>query len=171
MKKTGSFFLAVLLMLLCAWPACAEDAPKSPVALHLRSDLDGLVYSDYERFSEILCDSVVFHVKGDDSAVYVSDYAGAVCYDPLKAGRTYYVYYSYLPAAGCALPETIDEDGVSLTCDAGVRVYSYAVTGLPTDTDRTLQIAATVTVDGNLWQRFVGRLYDIYLKIRAWSLY
>ncbi len=30
---------------------------------------------------------------------------------------------------------------------------------------------AVVKVDGNLFQRIIGWLYDRYIKMRAWSLY
>ena len=37
--------------------------------------------------------------------------------------------------------------------------------------EKGLRIQARVVVDGRLFQRITGFLYDIYLKIRAWSLY
>ena len=176
MKKVCSLLLAAVMLLATGMlvPVSAVEGDTS-IRLHLRSDLDGVKPQEYTKFAEI--DSLVadFNTVTRNDPVYVSDYAGTAVPDdrPLKAGREYEVDYDLFPKGGFVLPETADGLDIQFTSDSGVRVMHIAVThGLPGEGDtRAIHITAVVVVDGNIFQRIVGWLYDRYLKARAWSLY
>ena len=176
MKKTICILLTAVMLLMTAMlvPASAEEADTS-IKLHLRSDLDGLTTQDYTQFVDIDSDVLDFNTVTRKDPVYASDYAGTSLSDskPLKAGREYEIDYDLFPKGGYVLPETAEELDVEFECDKGVRVIDTAVTyGLPGEGDtRAVHIMAVVVVDGNIFQRIIGWLYDRYLKARAWSLY
>lgn len=176
MKKTISVLLTAVMLLLTMMlvPASAAEADTS-IKLHLHSDLDGVTTQAYTKFVEIDSDVVDFNTVTRKDPVYAADYAGTAIPDtqPLKAGREYEVDYDLFPKGGYVLPETADELDMQFECDKGVRVIHTAVTyGLPGEGDtRAVHITAVVVVDGSIFQRVIGWLYDRYLKMRAWSLY
>ena len=176
MKKTISVLLTAVMLLLTVMlvPVSAAETDAS-IKLHLRSDLDGLTTQAYTEFAEIDGDVVDFNTVTRKDPVYAADYAGTSLLDstPLKAGREYEVDYDFFPKNGYVLPQTADELDIEFACDKGVRVIHTAVTyGLPGEGDtRAVHVTAAVVVDGNVFQRIIGWLYDRYLKMRAWSLY
>lgn len=175
MKKTVCVLLAAVMLMLTAMlmPVSAQAADTS-IRLHLRNDLDGVTTQEYTRFAEIDSDVVDFNTVTRKCPVSASDYSGTTVLDaPLKAGREYEVDYDLFPINGYVLPKTADELDIQFECDKGVQVIHAAVThGLPGEGDtRAVRITAVVVVDGNIFQRIIGWLYDRYLKMRAWSLY
>ena len=178
LKKTFSIFLAVFMLCCCLLPAVAADEPRyEAYAVKLYSDIAGLTKKDVDRFIEIQCDNLVFAPRSD-GPVYIVDYAGTPEYGTLTAGRTYYIDYSLVAAEGSTLPETISTDDILFDCGKGVSVYHVAIVTSNKrlddgtfDRSKGLRIQASVLVDGNIFQRIIGAIHDIILKIKAWSLY
>lgn len=179
LKKTVCALLALCVLSCCLLPASAAALrPTGEIRLKLNSDVAGCLYLNSNNFIEILSDNVILN-PDRDAPVSVSDYAGTVYYCPLEAGRTYYVSYSLVAADGYVLPEKLSDGDVTIECGKGVTVYSVQITTKNVrndegviETSKGLQIHASVVVDSNhFWERIFGFLYDIYLKIRAWSLY
>lgn len=177
-KKIISLLLAMTFVFALAMPAFAAEQPKeaeTPIVIHLKSSIGGLISADYEEFADINCDTIDFNTVYRNDPVGVSDYGGTPDYGEIRAGRAYSIHYSFVPVNGYVLPEKLDETNTTITCDKGVQLLSYAVTA---DTskdngvdDRTILVTAFVRADGDFMQRLFGRIYDIYLKIKAWSLY
>ena len=176
MKRFLSFLLAATLLFSSALIGAAaqpQDTTIPPIALRLHSNLDGVTPDEYTKFADILCDAIDYDMEFN-APVSVADYAGTDSTAPLKAGRTYSVYYSFVPVNGYTLPQTSDELKSSVTCDKGVELISVQVVRgreLHSTVNRSIRVYAVVKVDGNLLQRLFGRIYDLYLKLRAWSLY
>lgn len=177
LRKTLSVFLVLCTLCCCALPAAAVRE-TGVIRVRLHSDIAGLTESDEpEKMIELLTDNVVYSYRAA-GPVSFADYAGTPVFDDLKAGRTYDLSYCLDAAEGYALPETIGEGDVQIECGKNVWVYSTQITTARIRNDdgsfttyKGLRIQAQVVVDGNIFQRIIGFLYDIYLKIRAWSLY
>ena len=177
LKKTMSALLIVCLLSCCLLPAFAAQ-PTGEIRLKLNSEVAGCLYLNSDCFIEILSDNVILDPERD-APVSVSDYAGTVNFCPLEAGRTYYVSYELVAADGYVLPEKLNEGDVKIECGKGVTVLSTQITRKSVrndegviDSSRGLLIRSRIVVDSNhFWKRVFGYLYDIYLKIRAWSLY
>ena len=177
LKKAVSALLVLCMLSCCLLPAAAAQ-PTGVITLKLKSDVAGCLYLNSGNFIEITSDNVALNAQRD-APVSISDYAGTVEYCPLKAGRTYYVSYSLVAAEGYELPDQLTDGDVQIECDKGVTVLSAQIVRAnyhgengETIPFKGLLIRAAVVVDSNhFWQRIFGRLYDIYLKIRAWSLY
>ncbi len=165
--------MASVLLFAMLVPGLALDAEKPTTVLHLRSDLDGVRPEEYTRFAEIESGVLDFNTVTRTDPVYVSDYAGTALSDTdeMKAGREYVVYCDLFPVNGFVLPETKEELDVQFDCGKGVRVITWNVTRGGKDGLRVVNVMAAVKVDGNLFQRIIGWIYDRYLKLRAWSLY
>ena len=176
-KKLLCILLAAVMLCCCMLPASAA-AETGVIRVKLHSDIAGLTKDDdAEHFIELLSDNVVYRVHRG-GPVSVADYAGTSCRNELVAGRTYYIDYCLQAADGYTLPETISDGDVQIECGDSIDVYAVQITtGNYRNEDGTvtvekgLRIQARVVVDGRLFQRITGFLYDIYLKIRAWSLY
>lgn len=164
----------MLLTTMMLIPVSAAAVDES-IKLHLRSDLDGVKPEEYAKFAEIDSDVIDFNTVTRKYPVSAADHAGTPVAqeEALKAGREYVVDYDLFPKNGYVLPQTAEELDIQFECDKGVRVIHAAVTyGLPGEGDtRAVHIMAVVVVDGNLFQRIIGWLYDCYIKMRAWSLY
>ena len=174
-KKTISLCLAAVLLFSALVPVFAAEA-NTTTTLHLRSDLAGVMPDEYTKFAEIESDVLDFNTVTRAHPVSVSDYAGTplLYTTEMKAGREYVVNYDLFPKGGYVLPETAEGLDIQFECDKGVRVIHTAVTygGASGEGDtRAVNIMTVVVVDGNLFQRVIGWLYDRYLKARAWSLY
>ena len=172
MKKTISFLLAAILLFSALVPVLAADAEKPTTRMHLRSDLAGMKPADYTKFAEIEGGVLDFNTVTRVNPVSVSDYSGTglMNTDELKAGREYVIYYDLYPADGFVLPQTKEELDIQFDCDKGAQVITYNITR-GRDNQRMVNIMAVVIVDGSLFQRIIGWLYDRYIKARAWSLY
>lgn len=172
MKKTISFLLAAVLLFSALVPVSAAEGVDPTIRMHLRSDLDGMKPADYTMFAEIDSDAMDFNTVTRSNPVSVSDYSGTPLMDTdeLKAGREYVIYYDLYPKDGFVLPQTKEELDIRFDCDKGVRVIHYNITRGSGD-HRMVNIMAVVIVDGNLFQRIIGWIYDRYIKARAWSLY
>ena len=177
LKRTMSALLAVCLLCCCLLPAAAAK-PTGRIALKLNSDVAGCLYLNSDNFIEILSDNVILD-PDRNAPVSVSDYAGTVNFCPLEAGRTYYVSYELVAADGYELPEKLNDGDVQIECGKGVTVLSTQITRKSVrgddgviDNAKGLLIRSKIVVDSNrFYKRVFGFLYDIYLKIRAWSLY
>ena len=173
-KKILSLLLAVCALGACLLPAAAQSAP-APVKVKLNSAIAGLTYQNTAQLIELQSDNVVCRAEG---AVSVSDYAGTVDFGPIVAGRTYFISYDLSPAAGFTLPEPLKAGDVEIACEKGVTVYSVQLVTAPIRNDdgtftqvKGICINAKVVAQGNFLQRIAGVVYDVYLKLRAWSLY
>lgn len=177
LKKSICALLVLCALSCCLLPAAAVNDP-GVIAVKLNSDVAGCLYLNSDNFIEILSDNVMLDPERT-APVSVSDYAGTVNFCPLEAGRTYYVSYSLVAADGYTLPEKLNDGDVTIECGKGVTVLSTQITTKSVrddqgviDRSRGLLIRSKIVVDSNsIFRRIFGFLYDIYLKIRAWSLY
>lgn len=175
LKKILCVLLSVLLVSLCLLPAAAQET--GVIRLRLNSDVAGCTERDVEALIEILSGNVVYTTRRTNP-VSAADYGGTPDSGELKAGRSYDLHYQLSAAEGYELPEAITEDNVIIDCGKGVTVYAVQITGGSYREEngelvphRGLQIYASVVVDGNVFQRVFGWIYDLILKARAWSLY
>lgn len=176
MKKAISLLLAVFLLCLCAMPVASLDE-VGVVSVKLNSNVAGLTKNDTEKLFEIKGGNVVYQ-PDNAGPVYICNYAGTSDSGKLVAGRTYTVYYSLVAAEGYELPDQINDGDVLIETEKGVRVIRTSITSGSVRGDdgilyktKGLSIFAELKVDGNFFQRFIGRIHDIILKIKAWSLY
>lgn len=176
MKKMISVLLAVCIVFLCLLPAAAAN-DIGVISVRLNSDIAGLTRKDAEKMIELRSDNVVYRTD-NDGPVFVADYGGTADDGVLAAGRTYYVDYLLVAADGCALPEKLNDGDVQIECGKGVSVISTQIVTADIRGEdgnfepfRGLRIYAKVVVDGNVFQRIIGMIHDLILKIRAWSLY
>jgi len=176
LKKTISVLLILCALACCLIPAFAES-DAGVISVRLKSDVAGCTYRDSGNFIEILSDNVILDPKRD-APVSVSNYAGTPERCPVEAGRSYDVNYELVAAEGYTLPAVLDDSNVKIEHGKNITVWSIQrVTANKRNEDgewvrsEGLLIRATVVVDGNVFQRVFGYLYDVYLKIRAWSLY
>ena len=175
-KKTIAVLLALIAVLCCVQPAAALQK-TGVIRVRLTSDISGLTENNVEKLIELKTDNVVTRVE-HGGAFSIADYGGSPAPGPFVAGRTYYFHYMLQAADGYELPEALSDGDVEIECGKGVTVINTSITyghyrlddGTYDDT-RGLMIHAKVVVDGNAIQRVVGVIYDIILKIRAWSLY
>ncbi|MBR4727860.1 MAG: hypothetical protein IK080_08230 [Clostridia bacterium] len=171
LKRSIAILLALCALGCCLLPAAAQQ-PTGTIRVHLRSDVAGLNEDDTDMLLTLSTDTVYC------SSVLIADYAGTQESGALVAGRTYTAYYSFKAADGYELPEALTEGDVEITCDKGVTVYAVQRTvsavrnenGEMRD-DPSVRIYAEIVVDGNPAQRIFGWIYDLILKIKAWSLY
>ena len=177
LKKTISVLLVLCALSCCLIPAMAEGDP-GVISVRLHSDVAGCTYRESANFIEILSDNVILDPERD-SPVSISDYAGTVELCPVKAGRTYDVSYMLVAAEGCTLPAVPDDSNVKIEHGKNITVWSVQRVVADKRSENGewvrhegLMIRASVVVDSNNFlKRVFGFLYDIYLKIRAWSLY
>ena len=177
LKKGLSVLLVLCIFCGCMLPA-AGAGKIGTIRLKLNSDIDGLTERHYEKVIEIKSDNVVY-TKRSAGPVSFSDYAGTPVQGAVKAGREYTVHYLLDAAEGYALPDDPDELDVEIECGKGVKVISKQIvsarerdeSGNFVVTYRGLMIYASIVVDGSVFQRMIGRIHDIIIKIRAWSLY
>ena len=176
-KKTVSVFLAVCSVLCLLLPAAAVQ-DMGVISVKINSDIAGFTEDDTEKLIELKSANVVYSERGD-GPVSISDYAGTPCDGAAVAGRTYYIDYMLTAADGFTLPAAVGEGDVEIECSKGVRVISSQIVTAKIRVGdsadfvefRGLKIYAAVTVDSNAFQRVAGFIYDIILKIKAWSLY
>lgn len=170
MKKSLSVFLAVLLMTSALlMPVNAREKIDS-ISVSFSSDLAGLTDKDIDSFKVEASDNIIL----DDDPVLVADYTGAAYLGEIKPGRTYYIYYDFIAADGYELPDEVNDENISINCADGVSVIWYGKTigpyidGKPSE---GLMFFTKLEAPGNFFQRFFGRIADIFLKIKAWSPY
>lgn len=169
MKKILSVFLVSLLfVLLCAMPGAAAES-TAPIVIHIRNDIAGLD-STSRDFCEILSGDIVFNESPNTTTVGVYNYAESIYTDKLKPGRTYHIDYAFTAKEGTTLPEELTEENISFQCDKGCTVWWYGIT-TGAENAKGLAVNTSVTVPGNPFQMFFGRIADIILKIKAWSPY
>ena len=174
-KKLLALLLAFCALCACLLPAAAAQNERDVIKVKLNSAIAGLTDQDTEQLIELQSDNVVYRAAG---AVSIADYAGDVDFAPVVAGRTYYISYDLSPAPGFTLPAQLEEGDVEITCEKGVTVYAVQVVTAPIRNDDGtfmdsygLMINAKVVADGSILQRIAGAVYDLWLKLRAWSLY
>ena len=175
-KKSLCVMLALCSLLCCIMPAAAQSE-TGVISVKLRSDIAGVTAEETEKLIELKSDNVVYSYESG-SPVSLHDYAGTVCFDAAVAGRKYSVDYLLEAADGFTLPDRLESGDIDIECGKGVRVITSDIVSAKKRTEagdfytfRGLRIIAEVTVDGNIFERIAGFFYDLYLKIRAWSLY
>ena len=175
-KKIFSVLLAVFMVCCCLLPAFAQSE-LGTVRVKLNSDVAGYTENDIAQFIEIKSDNVVSSLQ-DGGPVSVADYSGTPEFGALVAGRTYFIDYAMVAAAGYTLPDKLEDGDVEIECGKGVSVYHVVITSGPYRDEagvmqnyKGLRIQAKVVVDGNAFQRIIGWIHDVILKIEAWSLY
>lgn len=172
MKKTISVLLALVLLLAAfAFPAGAAEK----IEIVLSDDVAGLTRDDDPgRFAAITSGDIEFTPVRTTDALAVYAYNGDTYFDELKAGRTYYIDYVFSPAPGHTFPEEFSDETVSVVCGEGCALLWYAKAVGNDGSDHMTEffcVHTRVTVKGNVVQRIIGKLLDLILKIRSWSLY
>ena len=175
-KRVFSVLLAVFMICCCVLPAFARSE-LGTVRVKLNSDVAGYTENDVAQFIEIQSDNVVSG-RRDGGPVFVADYSGTPEFGALVAGRTYFIDYALVAAEGFVLPDKLEDGDVEIKCGKGISVYHTAIVSGPYRDEagemhdyKGLRIQAKVVVDGNVFQRVIGVIHDVILKIRAWSLY
>ena len=180
MKKLLCILLVCCIFMPGMLLTSAKSSETDAIVLRLHSDVAGCTRSDYEQLIEILSDQVQFKQwEHKEYPVDIENAASFSTHEGMTAGRTYYITYYLAAADGYTLPDEIGEDDVVLQCGKGVEVilcgivdyYTPSATPLKGTTTRTLRIVAKVVVDGSVFQRIIGWLKDLILKIRSWQLY
>ncbi|MBQ6065987.1 MAG: hypothetical protein IJK89_04120 [Clostridia bacterium] len=180
MKKLISLSLAVCVLLGCLLPlaSAAQTEAQGPIALRVNSDVAGCTEKDYEQIVEILSPQVTYYTDGSNP-ISIATYAGGGEYAHMEAGRSYSVTCTLVAADGYTLPEELAEGDVSFECGKGAKVVYCKVAEMHVPNPdphvdarvRVLRIIATIVVDGTPFQRVIGWIRDIILKIRSWQLY
>lgn len=150
-------------------PANAQEKIDK-LSVSFSNDIVGLTDRDIDRFKVETSDNIVF----DDDPILVADYTGAAYLGEIKPGRTYYIYYDFVAADGYELPDEVSEKNVSVQCGEGCSVIWFGKTIGPYVDGKPsygLMFYTKVKTPGNFFQRFFGRIADIFLKIKAWSPY
>ena len=173
MKKFTACLLAALCICFSLLPAAAEGTASAVVTL--RSDIAGVDYTTPERIAVIESDSIVFNPDAFLSCIQINDCVGNIILEPLKAGRTYVVCLSFIAADGYTLPDELTEENFRIegSDNCNVFICHKAFSGYREGAlrDECIEVEAEITVDGNLFQRIIGKILDILLKIRSWSPY
>ena len=181
MKKAVCVALAALTLLFCLLPAAAQETealPTGPIRLRVHSDVAGRTEEDADALVEILSGHVVFREDGV-YPVSISNIIGETENGRMAPGREYTIIFTFVAEEGYALPDKLAAGDVTFECGRGAqiascRVADFAVRGAPPRSDarlRALQIYTVVVTDSSVFQRIVGLLQDLWLRIRAWSLY
>lgn len=174
MKKLLAMLMSFLFIVISV-PVSAYGAnEKTKTVIELKSNIASCTYEDYEKFALIKSDDVVFDESQRSDPVLVTDYAGTPYFDKIKAGRTYYIYYTLYAAEEFEIPDKYNEDNIEFICDKGCEVFWYGTTvgtGKDGEKIKSLSVWTKVKVDGNFLQNLFGKIADIYLKITAWSPY
>lgn len=174
MKKFSSVFLIVsILISLLTFNAFAKEKISS-ADIELKSNVAGLDYNDYESLAIINSDNIKFNDSKNCDCIILSDYAGNLYFDKLKPGRTYYIQYSFIATDGYELPESKDDFQLNTVCDKGCQEIWYGIahgTDSNYEPQLSIMLNTKVTVDGNFFQRFFGKIADTILKIKAWAPY
>ncbi len=175
-NKILSVVLAVCLVCCCLLPAAAANE-TGVIRVKLHSDIAGLTVDDAEKLVELRSPNVVYRT-GAGSPVQISDYAGTAIFDAAVAGRTYYISCTLVAADGYTLPDALSDGDLEIECGKGASVISTQIVSADIRDEsgvlvpfRGLMINAEVVADGNIFQRLIGMLHDLVLKIRAWSLF
>lgn len=172
MKKTLSVFPVFLFLFALLLPA-ADAAVTDNMTVELFSDVAGASAEDVERFISLPPELIPNDITGTPVSVY--DCIGTPYFDALKPGRSYTVYFSVLPAEGCEFPDEVNSDNMTVKCAKGNSVFWYGKThGLKDENGilrQSVEIHTTLKVDGNAFQRFFGKLIELFMKIKAWSPY
>ena len=176
-KRISSILLSLYILFCCCLLPIAAQNEIGVIRMKLNSDIAGQTYQNVDKLIELQTNNVVFSER-EGGPVYISDYAGTADSGSLVAGRTYYVYYLLTAGDGYTLPDRLTDGDVEITCGKGVSVIATQIVKATMKTEngiaetfRGLQVYARVVVDGNIFQRVIGYLHDMILKIRAWSLY
>ncbi len=175
-KQNLSLLICLIVICTCLLPAAGLQTCGT-ISVRLNSNIAGLTKRDVQQLFELHSDNVEYGLRGGDP-VSVADYGGTEESGRLVAGRTYSVYYVLSAADGWVLPDQLTENSLDISCGKGVKVISKAIVTSPVrmedgsfDVKRGVQIFAQVVVDGNVFQRVIGFLHDLILKVKAWSLY
>ena len=175
MKKIISLFFAVLFAVSILPVSSFAKEENEKIVLEFYSDVGGKTYLDRESLCTIVSGDVMHNDIYEAYAdVSVSDYSCNSYLDEMKKGRTYYIDYLFLPKEGCDLPEEINDETVSFICEKGCEVIWFGETrGYKKngETFRSFSVHTKVNADGNFFQKLFGRIADIFLKIKTWSLY
>ena len=177
MKQFFSVITTVCILLCCLTAPSSAASGGGVIALRLHSDVAGYSSADTEKILEILSPQVKYIDVGNAEPVSVANYAGFPETGQLTAGRQYAVTCLLVAADGYSLPESLKDGDVSYECGKGVKVLRTDVVKMRFSADsvqedvQVLRIVATVVADGSLFQRIIGWVSDIILKIRTWQLY
>ena len=179
MKKTISvlfalFFAFSVFVIPVSADEAAEGQNHANISACFHSDIAGLTGEDYDKLADISSGNLEFRVLDGKVRVGIHDCVGTPYNGEFKPGRTYEIDYEFVAAEGYVLPKDFTGDELDFTCDKGCKVYSCRyIDNLPAHVPQIplLYVTTEVRVDGNLFQRIIGKIADIILEIRAWSLY
>ena len=175
MKRTNRWatLMATFLALVC-FALTAGAAAEAAGSIYIHSDIANLTENDREQLLTVEGLPLAFCETGAP-AVLIADAAGTQTTEKIVAGRTYTLYFTLTPVGGYVLPEAVDNSTFSVRCSKGASLLSVGKVRFPQAQDEAnhegVQIIAQVRADGNLWERLFGKLADLCLKVRAWSLY
>ena len=165
--------VAALLALIC-FVLTAAAAGEAAGSLYIHSDIANLTENDREKLLTVEELPLAFCETGAP-AVLIADAAGTQTTKRIVAGRTYTICFTLVPVGGYVLPETVDNSTFSVRCGKGASLVSVGKVRFPQAQDEAnqegVQIIAQVRADGNLWERLFGKVADLWLKVRAWSVY
>ena len=175
MKRTNRWtaLMAAFLSLVC-FALTAGAAGEAAGSIYIHSDIADLTADDREMLLTVEGLPLAFCETGAP-AVLIADAAGTQTMEKIVAGRTYTIYFTLTPVGGSVLPEKVDGSTFAISCGKGASLVSVGKVRFPQaqgqENAEGVQIVAQVRADGNLWERLVGKLIDLWLKVRAWSLY
>lgn len=170
MKKSLSVFFAVIFVASAMLLPVRAQEKIDRLSVSFSDNIVGLTYEDYDKFGVKTSANITF----DDDPILVADYTGSAYLGEIKPGRTYYIYYNFVAADGYELPEEINEKNVSVKCSDGCSVIWFGKTqGAYVDGKPSygLMFYTEIKTPGSFFQKFFGKLADIFLKIKSWSLY
>ncbi|MBP9989785.1 MAG: hypothetical protein KBT46_09850 [Ruminococcus sp.] len=173
MKKIIALLLVLTgLISFNVFPVSAEA--DIAAMIELNSNISGYTYQDYEKFVEIKSDKIDFYIPKNSDVALVADYRGSMYLGDLKPGRTYYIYYYFAPNEGYEIPDELNDSNFKIDCGSGCSVVSLRKVAMYYSFEKTIPLIALdtkVVVDGNIFQKIIGRIQDIILKIKSWSPY
>jgi len=164
MKKSLSLILAVV-MLFSLMTFCVSAKEEEEIYISVSNEIVGLSDDDYDNFPIEFSDNI----KPADDPIMVCSYTNEIYSGEIKNGRTYYIYYYFVPQSGNTFPYELNDETVNIECGEGCSLVWYGKT-VGADTEG-LSVYIKVETQGNFFQRLLGRIADIFLKIRMWSPY
>ncbi|MCR4615422.1 MAG: hypothetical protein K5756_04660 [Clostridiales bacterium] len=177
MKKAISILFALIFALsVLTLPASAKSADAvqyAKISAVFHSDIAGITDKDYDRLVDLSGGDLKFREAFNEVRVTVHDCVGKTYEGVLKPGRTYEISYEFIAEDGYELPKDVKKNDEGFVCGKGCTVYScqYISNVAPNTSGPLLYVTTGVLVDCNVFQWIFGKIADLILEIRAWSLY
>lgn len=160
-KKLTAFLIAILIPILCVIPVLAQQ--NESAVFTFRSDIAGMTAEDVEKF--IFCDSSDYVFED----AIVSDCVGNYYTKAFKPGRTYDIFVTFVPVDGVTVPG--DESKVTVNCEKGAQAYPAIAHGGEYAGKACIMFYCSIRAQGNIFQRIIGAVADLFTKAVHWSPY